>query len=49
MPHFEVRPMYHVQNGYRGLSLFLGLNMDRMITVLTILMALLGAAWLQSI
>ena len=41
--------MYHVQKGYRGLSLFMGLNMDRLVTVATIATALTAAAWLQSI
>ena len=41
--------MYHVQKSYRGLSLFVGLNMDRLVTAATILTALTAAAWLQSI
>lgn len=41
--------MQHVRNGYRGLSIFMGLNIDRFLSVLVIALAILMAAWVQSI
>lgn len=41
--------MHQMRQSYRGLSLFMGLNMDRLVTVTTIAMALLAASWLQSL
>ena len=41
--------MQHVRNGYRGLSIFMGLNIDRLLSVLVIVLAVLMAAWIQSI
>jgi len=41
--------MRHVQDQYRGLSLFLGLNVDRFLSAAAIAAAVLGAAWLQTI
>lgn len=41
--------MRHVQDGYRGLSLFLGLNIDRMLTALTIGLAMAVAIGVQSL
>lgn len=41
--------MRHMQDGYRGLSLFLGLNIDRFLSVFAIAMAILTAAWIQSL
>ena len=41
--------MRHVNDGYRGISLFLGLNIDRFLAVFAIGGALMGAAWIQSL
>ena len=41
--------MRQVQDGYRGLSLFVGLNIDRFLSAAAIGGAILGAAWLQSL
>ena len=41
--------MRQVQDGYRGLSLFFGLNIDRLLSAAAIGGAILGAAWLQSL
>lgn len=41
--------MRHVQNGYRGLSIFMGLNIDRFLSVFAIAMAMLLAGWVQSL
>lgn len=41
--------MENVSKGYRGVSLFLGLNIDRLVTAATVGMALLAAGWIQSI
>lgn len=41
--------MRQMQESYRGLSLFLGLNIDRLLSVFTIGAAILGAAWIQSL
>ncbi|MEM8823100.1 MAG: hypothetical protein AAGF30_05775 [Pseudomonadota bacterium] len=40
--------MRHVQNGYRGLSIFMGLNIDRFLSAFAILLAISLAAWVQS-
>ncbi|KIT15999.1 hypothetical protein [Jannaschia aquimarina] len=41
--------MRHMQDGYRGLSLFLGLNIDRFLSAFAIGGAILMAAWIQSL
>ena len=41
--------MRHVQNSYRGLSVFLGLNVDRFLSAASIGGAILLAAWIQSL
>ena len=41
--------MRHVQDSYRGLSLFMGLNIDRFLSAFAIGTAILGAAWIQSL
>lgn len=41
--------MQHVQQGYRGLSLFLGLNIDRLLVVLAIAMAMVAASLIHSV
>ncbi|WP_268884053.1 hypothetical protein [Jannaschia marina] len=41
--------MRHVQNGYRGLSVFVGLNIDRVLAALSIGGAVLLAGWIQSL
>lgn len=41
--------MRHVQNGYRGLSVFMGLNIDRLLVVMSIGGAILIASWIQSL
>ncbi|GIT91978.1 hypothetical protein JANAI62_24350 [Jannaschia pagri] len=41
--------MNHVRNGYRGLSIFMGLNIDRILAVIAILGAVILAGWIQSI
>ncbi|MEM7489896.1 MAG: hypothetical protein AAF390_12325 [Pseudomonadota bacterium] len=41
--------MRHVQNGYRGLSIFMGLNIDRFLSTFAILMGIMLAVWVQSI
>lgn len=41
--------MHHVQSGYRGLSIFLGLNLDRFLTAFAIFLALVLAAGVQSL
>ncbi|SDZ34944.1 hypothetical protein SAMN05444004_11152 [Jannaschia faecimaris] len=41
--------MRHVQNGYRGLSVFMGLNIDRFLAAFSIGGAILLAAWVQSL
>jgi hypothetical protein len=38
-----------MQDGYRGLSLFMGLNIDRFLSVFAIGAAITMAAWIQSI
>lgn len=38
--------MKHIENGYRGLSLFVGLNIDRFLSVLVIAFALLLATYI---
>lgn len=41
--------MRQMHDGYRGLSLFLGLNIDRILSVFAIVAAILVAAWIQSL
>ena len=41
--------MQHVREGYRGLSIFLGLNADRFLTTGAIAFAMMLAIWVQSI
>lgn len=41
--------MQQVKNGYRGLSIFMGLNIDRFLSVFAIFAAILLAGWIQSI
>jgi hypothetical protein len=41
--------MQAMQNGYRGLSLLMDLNWDRMLYVCTIAIALAGSTWLGTI
>ena len=41
--------MQQVRNGYRGLSIFMGLNIDRFLSVFAIVGAILLAGWIQSI
>lgn len=41
--------MRHVQHGYHGLSIFLGLNIDRLLAVLAIGGAMTVAAWIQTL
>ncbi|WP_281493889.1 hypothetical protein [Jannaschia sp. S6380] len=41
--------MRHVQNGYRGLTIFMGLNIDRFLSAFAILAAVMLAAWIQSL
>ncbi|MGB3689762.1 MAG: hypothetical protein WBA02_10735 [Jannaschia helgolandensis] len=41
--------MRQMQNGYRGLSVFMGLNIDRFLSAFAILGAVLLAAWVQSL
>lgn len=41
--------MRHVQDGYRGLSVFMTLNADRLLFGSAILTAILLAAWVQSL
>ena len=41
--------MRQMQNGYRGLSVFMGLNIDRILSVFSIFLALLLATWVQSL
>ncbi|WP_092646418.1 hypothetical protein [Jannaschia faecimaris] len=45
----EGEEMRHVQNGYRGLSVFMGLNIDRFLAAFSIGGAILLAAWVQSL
>ncbi|WP_259913491.1 hypothetical protein [Jannaschia sp. M317] len=40
--------MHQVRNGYRGLSIFMGLNIDRFLSVFAILLAVVLAGWVQS-
>jgi hypothetical protein len=40
--------MQTVREGYRGLSIFVGLNVDRIMTVAAISGALVLASWIQS-
>ncbi|CTQ33995.1 hypothetical protein [Jannaschia rubra] len=40
--------MRHMQNGYRGLSIFMGLNIDRFLSAFAIVGAMFLAAWIQS-
>ncbi len=41
--------MRHMQNGYRGLSIFMGLNIDRFLSVFAVMFAILLAGWIQSL
>lgn len=41
--------MQAVQNGYRGLSLLMDLNWDRVLYISTILLALGAGAWLGTV
>lgn len=41
--------MRHMQNGYRGLSIFMGLNIDRFLSVFAVVFAILLAGWIQSL
>ncbi|WP_371154065.1 hypothetical protein [Jannaschia sp. 2305UL9-9] len=41
--------MQQVKNGYRGLSIFMGLNIDRFLSVFAILLAVILAGWINSI
>lgn len=41
--------MRYVQNGYRGLTCFVGLNADRLLSCGAIVTAILLASWIQSI
>ncbi len=41
--------MRNMHNGYRGLSIFLGLNIDRVLSAVAIGTAMLLAAWIQSL
>ncbi|MEM7641831.1 MAG: hypothetical protein AAF366_04825 [Pseudomonadota bacterium] len=41
--------MRHMQNGYRGLSVFMGLNIDRFLSAFAIVIAVMLAVWIQSI
>lgn len=41
--------MRHVHNGYRGLSVFMGLNIDRLLAAVSIGGAILLASWIQSL
>lgn len=41
--------MRHMQNGYRGLSVFMGLNIDRLLSAFAIIIAVMLAVWIQSI
>lgn len=41
--------MRHMQNGYRGLSVFMGLNIDRILSVVAVGGTMLLAAWVQSL
>jgi hypothetical protein len=41
--------MQHVREGYRGLSVIMGLNVDRILSVLAIFLTLLLASWIHSI
>lgn len=41
--------MQHIVQGYRGLSLLFNLNWDRMLYLVTILVALLSGAFLGSV
>ncbi|MEM7710419.1 MAG: hypothetical protein AAF264_06655 [Pseudomonadota bacterium] len=40
--------MRFVQNGYRGLSVFMGLNADRFLSTFAIAGALAVALWIQA-
>jgi hypothetical protein len=42
----QVNVMQTVMNGYRGISLLLGLNSDRLFTVFTLVAGLLAGAYL---
>ena len=41
--------MRHMQSGYRGLSIFMGLNIDRVLSAVAIGGAMMLAAWIQSL
>ena len=41
--------MQTIQNGYRGLSLLMSLNWDRLLYVATLATALAAGAWLGSL
>jgi hypothetical protein len=41
--------MQTMRKGYRGLSIFMGLNIDRLLTVSVILLAILVASWIQGV
>lgn len=41
--------MQQVKNGYRGLSIFMGLNIDRFLSVFAIVFAVMLAGWVQSL
>ncbi|MEL6585159.1 MAG: hypothetical protein AAFY65_14010 [Pseudomonadota bacterium] len=40
--------MHQMKNGYRGLSIFMGLNIDRILSVVAITSAIALAGWIQS-
>lgn len=41
--------MRHIQNGYRGLSVFVDLNVDRFLSIGAVALALTVAVWIQSL
>ena len=41
--------MKHIHDGYRGLSLFVGLNADRFLSVLMVTFALLAATYFSAL
>ncbi|WP_275934910.1 hypothetical protein [Jannaschia seosinensis] len=41
--------MREMQNGYRGLSVFVGLNIDRFLATFAIVLAVMLASWFQSL
>jgi hypothetical protein len=45
----EGRIMQHVRDGYRGLSVFFGLNADRFLSAAVIALTMMLAIWIYSV